>query len=104
MPSYYRPLRKYTEEEKREYIKRQNAKYTKPTMKSVEKICAEIGVMIHEMRKNAGISQRELGMRLGTYQSVIARIESGKHNIQVKNLEKIAKILGRKIKISFVLD
>ncbi len=100
MPSYHRPFRKYTEEEKREYINRKNGAPTKPTKKPIEKICAEIGLLIHEMRKNGGISQRELGMKLGTYQSAIARLESGRHNIQIKNLEKITKFFGKKIKIS----
>ncbi len=100
MPSYHRPFRKYTDEEKLEYIRRQIGNSAKPTKKSIDRICAEIGLLISQSRRDMAISQRELGMRLGTYQSVIARIESGKHNIRIKNLEKIAKILGKKVEIT----
>lgn len=45
------------------------------------------------------MSQRELGMRLNTYQCSVSRIEAGKENLGIDNLEKIARVFNKKVKI-----
>lgn len=101
MPSLQRRFKKYTAEERREYIKKkyENLSEVKAREKSLNLNCIEIGKRVRKLRIAAGISQRELGIRLKTYQSSISRIEAGIENIQINNLEKIAKVFNKKIKI-----
>lgn len=47
-----------------------------------------------EQRKRLNITQKELAERLGTTQSVIARLESGKGNITLQTLERMSEVLG----------
>lgn len=58
-----------------------------------------IGKRIAEIRKEKGISQVRLAEKTGMYQSVISRIESGKHAISINVLNKIAKVLGVHIEL-----
>ena len=62
----------------------------------------EIAYQILQLRKKAGISQEELAKRLGTTQSNIARIETGRQNFTTITLQKIAHALDRDLKIEFV--
>lgn len=45
-------------------------------------------------RKSAGVSQTELGRRLGRQQSVISLIESGERRLDVIEFYAIARALG----------
>jgi DNA-binding XRE family transcriptional regulator len=62
----------------------------------------EIAYELLQLRKQQGISQAELAMKLGTSQGNVARIESGNQNFTVKMLGKLAKVYGRQLKIEFV--
>ncbi|RMF11333.1 MAG: XRE family transcriptional regulator [Alphaproteobacteria bacterium] len=55
-----------------------------------------------EARAKAGLTQGELAKRMGTTQSAIARIESGKHWPSRKTLEGYAKATGMRPTIRFV--
>jgi ribosome-binding protein aMBF1 (putative translation factor) len=55
-----------------------------------------LAIQIAEEREKAGISQKELAIKLNTSQSVISRIENGKQNISLDMLQKIAEALGKK--------
>jgi ribosome-binding protein aMBF1 (putative translation factor) len=100
MPSLQR-YRKYTEAEKAAYVKREQEKYPKfkPTEKPKSKICLDVGLKIGNLRRGANLTQARLGELSGTTQSVIARVEGGRHNLTIKKLETIAKMLGRSLKI-----
>lgn len=52
------------------------------------------GERIKNMRKNRGITQEELGNRLGVSGSMIAQYETDKRNPKVETLERIASALG----------
>lgn len=54
-----------------------------------------------EKRIAKGMSQKELAEKVGTKQSAIARLESGNSNPSVAFLEKVAKALDSKLRISF---
>ena len=58
-----------------------------------------IGKRIAEIRKENGISQVRLAKETGMHQSVISRIESGKHAISINVLNRIAKALDVKIEL-----
>jgi len=62
----------------------------------------EIAAALIEARAKAGLSQDELAKRMGTTQSAIARIESGKHWPSKKTLEGYAKATGLRPTIRFV--
>ena len=52
-------------------------------------------------RSHAGLTQAELAERMGTTQSVIARLEAGKSKPSTSTLEKLAKATGTRLRISF---
>lgn len=56
-----------------------------------------IGRRIEELRKQAGLSQRDLAARCGIAQSTIYRIEAGKFAVRLDLLESIASALGKKV-------
>ena len=55
----------------------------------------EVGRLIKELRVKSGISQRELGERVGTTQSAIARLEEGGVVPKLGTLQKLAEALDR---------
>ena len=61
----------------------------------------EIAQALIEARSKAGLTQSELAQRMGTTQSVVARMEGGQIMPSTKNLERFAKATGMKLKISF---
>lgn len=57
------------------------------------KLIAEVGNRIRLFRKQKGMSQEELGNRLGLTKSYISRLENGKKPISLDRLETIAEVL-----------
>jgi transcriptional regulator with XRE-family HTH domain len=55
-------------------------------------------------RSSAGITQAEVARRIGTTQSVIARLESGKgkHSPSVATLQKYARALGCRLELRLI--
>ena len=54
-----------------------------------------IGRRIEDLRKQAGLSQRDLAERCGIAQSTVYRIEAGKFSPRLDLLENIANALGK---------
>ena len=52
-------------------------------------------------RAHAGLTQAELAQRMGTTQSVIARLEGGRAKPSTATLGKVAKATGTRLKIDF---
>lgn len=52
-------------------------------------------------RSHAGLTQAELAARMGTTQSVIARLEGGTSKPSTTTLEKLARATGTRLKIPF---
>lgn len=50
-------------------------------------------------RARAGLTQEELAQRMGTSQSAIARLESGRSRPSTRTLEKLAAATGSKLRI-----
>ncbi len=58
---------------------------------------------IHAARTEAGITQAELAERVGTTQSVIARLEDANYGGHtMKMLDRIAAALGQRVELRFV--
>lgn len=58
-----------------------------------------IGREISELRKASGLSQTELGARIGCDRSYIAKIENGRQHISINVLFKITTELGASVEI-----
>ena len=63
-----------------------------------------IAAAVISARSHAGLTQEELAKRMGTTQSVIARLEGGKTRPSTSTLEKLAQATGTKLRISFEPD
>lgn len=61
-----------------------------------------IAYKIHQLRKREKMSQAELAQKLGTTQSVVARMERGNQNFTADTLQKIAASFGRHLKVEFI--
>lgn len=57
----------------------------------------KIANFITELRKKRGLTQSELAEQLGTSQSAVNRMESGKQNLSMEMLHKLSKALNREI-------
>jgi transcriptional regulator with XRE-family HTH domain len=53
------------------------------------------GLALREMRRRAGLSQRELAECMGSTQSAIARMERGETEPKLCTLEKLAEALNQ---------
>jgi DNA-binding XRE family transcriptional regulator len=53
-------------------------------------------------RAKAGLTQAQVARRMGTTQSVVARIESGRNPPNLKTLDKYARAVGRRIQLKLV--
>ena len=61
-----------------------------------------VALEIAREREKAGLSQRELAAKLKTTQSVVSRIESGRQNVSLELLQRIAEAFGkRRVEVSF---
>lgn len=54
-----------------------------------------------EARANAGLTQEEVAQRMGTTQSVVARLEGGRSRPSTTTLAKFAKATGTRLRVSF---
>jgi transcriptional regulator with XRE-family HTH domain len=63
---------------------------------------AEVASAIHELRTQAGLSQRALAERVGTTASVICRLEDADYDgHSLSMLRRVAAAVGREVMISF---
>ena len=65
-----------------------------------ERVNAEVARMIHDLRYDAGLTQKELAELIGTTQSVISRLEdSGYEGHSLSMLTRIAKALNQRLTV-----
>jgi ribosome-binding protein aMBF1 (putative translation factor) len=64
-------------------------------------IFAVVGEMI-EARQAAGLTQAEIAARMGTSQSVIARLENARHMPTFEMIARYAAAIGRRLDIHLV--
>lgn len=61
---------------------------------------AIIRAVLHARIKR-GVTQKQLAQKIGTKQSVISRLESGRANPSVAFLKKLAEALGASLQVQF---
>jgi transcriptional regulator with XRE-family HTH domain len=62
---------------------------------------AELAWTILELRARHGLTQQQLAERIGSTQSVIARLESGEHDARIGILNRIAQALDMRWRVTF---
>jgi transcriptional regulator with XRE-family HTH domain len=65
---------------------------------------ANIALAVSRLRASRGLTQAEFASRVGTTQSAIARLESGRHGIQTALLDRIANAFGTRWEPVFGAD
>jgi ribosome-binding protein aMBF1 (putative translation factor) len=64
---------------------------------------AELAQLIYTARKQAGLSQQQLATRIGTKQSVIARLEDADYEgHSLSMLHKIAQALNQRLEVHLI--
>ena len=61
-----------------------------------------IGELVRQLRLSQGMTQEELAKRLSTTKSAVSRLENHSESVRLATIEKVAKALGKKIKIAIV--
>ena len=68
-----------------------------------ERFNASVGTAIYAARMDAGLTQKQLADRVGTQQSVIARLENADYDSHsLSMLRRIADALGKRLQVGFV--
>jgi transcriptional regulator with XRE-family HTH domain len=62
---------------------------------------SELALAIARLRGEHGLTQTEFAQRIGTTQSAVARVESGRHGVQVNLLNRIAQAFGTRWNLTF---
>ncbi len=61
-----------------------------------------LALALIKAREKAGLTQAQVARRMGTTQSVVARIESAQNPPNLKTLERYANAVGRRIEVKLV--
>ena len=62
----------------------------------------KIGEILKQARKDIGLSQEDVAIKLHTKKSAISRIENHAQDIKLSTLQNFANILGKELKIQLV--
>jgi HTH-type transcriptional regulator / antitoxin HipB len=65
------------------------------------RLAYELSVQVRKTREAKGLSQSQLAERMGTQQSVIARLEGGGITPTLPTLKRVADALGTKLTVGF---
>lgn len=84
-----------------EYIRAQLKKSSFSKAFTEESLRLKVAYQILELRQKHDYTQSELAKKIGTSQSVVARIEHGLENISVDRLDAIARIFEKHIEVKF---
>ena len=62
----------------------------------------KIGEVLRQAREAAGLTQEELAQRVHTKKTAISRIENHAEDIKISTLKRVAKALGKRIRIHLI--
>jgi transcriptional regulator with XRE-family HTH domain len=68
-------------------------------IKQIESVYAQFGERIESVRKTLGLTQDELGKRIGHKRASISNIEAGRQRILLHDVEKFAQAFATTPKI-----
>jgi len=85
----------------REFVEQRGRKsttYRKTFARTLQQI--DLAMLVREMREDAGLTQAELARKIGSTQSVIARLENAEYaGHSLTMLERIATVCGMGLKL-----
>lgn len=70
--------------------------------KRKKKSPGQIGVLLRQMRKEAGLTQEQVAEQLHTKKTANSRIENHAEDIRLSTLEKYIEALGKKLHLEIV--
>ena len=62
----------------------------------------KIGVLLRQAREQAGVTQEDLARRTRTKKSAISRLENHAQDVRLSTLERVARALGKTLRIELV--
>jgi ribosome-binding protein aMBF1 (putative translation factor) len=72
-------------------------------LRAVFREALEVAEMIHQLRTDAGLTQRALAERVGTTASVICRLEDADYEgHSMAMLRRVAAAMGKRVELRFV--
>ena len=77
--------------------KKKNPEFAKNFEKGYESF--KIGLLLRQARKEAGVTQEELALKLRTKKSAISRIENHSEDIRLSTLKNYVEALGRNLQV-----
>lgn len=80
--------------------KRKDAKFAETFESGYQEF--KVGVLLRQAREEAGITQEDLALRTQTKKSAISRLENHAEDVRLSTLERVARALGRNLKIELV--
>jgi HTH-type transcriptional regulator / antitoxin HipB len=80
--------------------KRMNAKFAENFERGYRDL--KIGVVLRLARENAGITQEDLARRTKTKKSAISRLENHAEDVRLSTLERVARALGKSLRVELV--
>jgi ribosome-binding protein aMBF1 (putative translation factor) len=92
-------MKKLTNYEKHFLEEMRDPRFQKGYEKEYAKV--KFAYQMMQLRKKQRISQAQLAKKLGTTQSVVARMEAGQQNFTLETLQRIAAAFGRNLNIKF---
>lgn len=63
---------------------------------------SNLGVAIKELRNDLSLSQEKFALSIGMDRTYLASVESGRRNLSLANIEKIAHGLGKNVSDLFI--
>ena len=83
---------------KKRLLQNPDVKAEYEALKLEEKLAARLV----QIRLSAGLTQKQIALRIGAKQAAVARIESGRHAPGLATLEGYAAATGRRLVVDFV--
>lgn len=71
-------------------------------LRELHRLPEDVSLAFIAGRLNLDMTQQQVAERMGTTQSVVARMENGRHLPSLRSIERYAKALGLKLEIKLV--
>ena len=80
-------------------LNRRGIKIRKETKHATSVVYKDLAEQIKKIRLSFGYTQKDIAKQLGVVQQYVSKVESGKENVSIDKLTKIASIYNRKLNI-----
>lgn len=85
-----------------EYIKKRSQKSEEFThLMELEQAKLDVALKLTELRKQSGLTQKQLAEKVGKPQSTISRVETGELNPSIELVIELAQGLDKKVVLNF---